>query len=796
MGMADARRSAATVFEALFTSMSSGGGRKGNKAVVRRLSMIEDIEEVRLVHGPAIDRQFGVEEDEMPRDEPDRLALSGMKTETVERDGNGARFSRFATPLVARDICTRCHDVKAGEVIGAVSIRIPLKRFDAEAKRETMRLFTAGAGVLVFTVFMSVIFILRVITRPIKEFQDAARAVGGGLFDRGIKSFHSLELNALAEEFNRMASKLKDLTGNLEKKVEERTEALRESEEKLSKLTSSAPNAIVMLDSDGKISFWNQESEKTFGYGKDEVIGKDFHSLMVPRKHYKAFEKGFQDFARTGKGPVVGTTLDVTALRRDGTEFPVEVSISAVRLKGGWNAIGIISDITERKRSEDTIRHMAYHDHLTGLPNRLLLVDRIRQAMAAARRHGTKVALLYMDLDRFKDVNDTMGHPTGDELLKAVAGRLTETLRSGDTVARDGGDEFTVLLQDINRTEDVSRVTEKIFRAFEAPLMIDGREFNVTLSIGVSIYPDDGEDEKTLLKNADIAMYQAKDAGRNNCKFFTPEMNERIVKRLDLEKRLKRAVANEEFLPYYQPQIDIRTGEVTGVEVLLRWRDPDKGLVPPGEFITLAEETGLIVPIGQWVMLRACQQNLLWQKKGLKRVLIAINFSMRQFREKDFFRAVAGTLEETGLDPKYLEIELTESILMDDVEHVIKTLHEFKALGARLAIDDFGTGYSSLEYLRKMPIDMLKIDQSFVRDITTNESDAAIAEMIVNIGHTLNIEVIAEGVETKDQLELLKKMGCDKVQGFLIARPMPAAEVEAFLVKGQSFLKDPGDRGL
>jgi len=810
MGMADARRTAAMVFEALFTSMSSGAGRKGNRAVVRRLSMVEDIEDVRLVHGSAIDRQFGVEEDEMPRDEPDRLALSGRETERVVRDGNGARFSRFVKPIVARDICTRCHNVRSGEVLGAISIMIPLKRFDAEVAVETMHLFTAGAGVLVFTVIMSVLFILRVITRPIREFQEAARAVVGGAFNHGIKSFHSLELNVLAEEFNRMASKLRGLTRDLEKKVAERTrelekeiaerkkseEALRESEEKMQKITSSAPNAIIMLDSGGRISFWNPASEKIFGYKEEEVMGRDFHLLIVPRKHYEAFKKGFQKFSESGSGPVVGSTIEITALKKDGTEFPVEVSVSAVRIKGRWNAIGVVRDITERKRSEETIRRMAYHDHLTGLPNRLLLMDRIEQAIAAARRHGKKAALLYMDLDRFKDVNDTMGHHVGDELLKAVARRLTETIRGGDTVARDGGDEFTVLLQDINRTEDVSRVTEKIFRAFETPFMIDGREFFINVSIGVSIYPDDGEDEKTLLKNADIAMYQAKDAGRNNCKFFTPEMNERIVRRLDLEKRLKRAVEKEEFLPYYQPQIDLKTGEVTGVEVLLRWQDPERGLVPPGDFITLAEETGLTVPIGEWVMRKACEQSILWQKKGLKAVNIATNFSMRQFREKDFFKAVVRVLEETGLDPGYLEIELTESILMDDVEHVIKTLHEFKSLGVRLAIDDFGTGYSSLEYLRKMPIDMLKIDRSFVRDITTNESDAAIAEMVVNIGHTLDIEVIAEGVETEEQLKLLKEMGCDRMQGFLVARPMPAGDVEAFLVKGRSFLKDSGDRGL
>ncbi|MCR4314264.1 MAG: EAL domain-containing protein [Candidatus Uhrbacteria bacterium] len=571
-------------------------------------------------------------------------------------------------------------------------------------------------------------------------------------------------------------------------------EELLESEEKFRKISSSAQDAIVMMDSEGDITYWNPASERIFGYSNEEAIGKDLHALIVPQNRQNAFKEGFEKFRKTGEGPVLGKTLELSALRKNGTEFPVEVSISAVPIKGRWHSIGIIRDITERKRSEETIRHMAYHDHLTGLPNHLLLNDRLKQALAMGRRHSSLVAVIFLDLDRFKVINDTLGHAVGDELIKAVAERLKKHLRETDTVARLGGDEFTMLLQDVSGIERITRVIENIFELFKEPFDIKGHELFLTASIGISVYPDDGTDAETLFKNADIAMYLAKEEGRNAYRFYTTAMNARTIERLELENGLRKAIERDELLLHYQPQIDIKTGEVTGVEALVRWHELERGIIhQPADFIPIAEETGLIVPIGEWVLRKACEENKKWQEKGLKPVRIAANLSLRQFRQKDFVKTVAGIIKDTTLDPKYLELELTESIIMKDVKSTIEVLSELKAMGIRLSIDDFGTGYSSLTYLKRMPIDVLKIDMSFVRDITTDPDDAAIALTIIRMAHSLKLEVIAEGVETMEQLEFLRGLQCDRLQGFLVSRPVPSGEVEEFLAKGRRFLINHAD---
>ncbi|MBI5344609.1 MAG: EAL domain-containing protein [Deltaproteobacteria bacterium] len=565
-------------------------------------------------------------------------------------------------------------------------------------------------------------------------------------------------------------------------------EKLLESEEKFRKISSSAQDAIVMMDSAGDISYWNPASERIFGYSNEEAIGKDLHTLIVPSYQQNAFKEGFERFKTTGEGPVLGKTLEVSALRKNGTEFPVEVSISGVMINGKWHSIGIIRDITERKQSEETIVRMAYHDHLTGLPNRLLLNDRLEQALSMGHRHNSLVAVLFIDIDRFKIINDTLGHAMGDELIRAAAERLRKRLRGSDTVARLGGDEFTVLLQDINGIEGVSKAVENISSLFKEPFNIKGHELFLTVSMGISIYPDDGADRETLLKNADIAMYLAKDEGRNAYRFYATSLNARTIERLELENRLRKAVERDELLLHYQPQIDIKTGEVIGIEALVRWHEPERGIIQPADFIPLAEETGLIVPIGEWVLRKACEENRRWQDKGLKQVRVAVNLSLRQFRQKDFVKTVAGIIKDTALDPQYLELELTESIIMKDGESTIEVLRELKAMGIRLSIDDFGTGYSSLAYLKKMPIDVLKIDQSFVRDIAVDPDDAAIAVTIIRMAHSLKLEVVAEGVETAEQLEFLRSMQCDRFQGFLVSRPVPSAEVEGVLAKGRRFL--------
>lgn len=565
--------------------------------------------------------------------------------------------------------------------------------------------------------------------------------------------------------------------------------ALMESEEKFQKISYSAQDAFVMIDGDGKISCWNPASERIFGYACEEVLGRDLHTLLAPRHYYAAFRKGFDKFRTTGQGPVIGKTSEVTAVRKGGCEFPAELSVSAVKINGKWNSIGIIRDITERKHSEEKICYIAYHDYLTGLPNRMLLIDRLNQAIALSRRHGLYAAVLFLDLNRFKYINDTLGHSAGDEMLREVSERLTGSLRATDTIARLGGDEFTIVLPDVQRIENVVNVVEKVFSVLSEPFSINGYEFFVTTGVGISIFPDDGEDAETLLKNADIAMYRAKDEGiGNNYVLYTPSMNERTHERLRMEGMLRKALERREFLLHYQPQVALNSGEITGVEALVRWQEPERGLIPPGEFIVVAEDTGLIIPLGEWILRNACMANKEWQDKGLKSSIVAVNLSLRQFKQKDFVGAVARILKETRLDPRCLELELTESILMENAEATIDILRALKEVGIRLTIDDFGTGYSSLEYLRRMPIDMLKIAIPFVRDITKSPDDASIVTAIIKMAHCLNIKVIAEGVETVEQLALLRSLGCDKIQGFLVSRPLPPDEIEEFLKKGARFV--------
>lgn len=439
--------------------------------------------------------------------------------------------------------------------------------------------------------------------------------------------------------------------------------------------------------------------------------------------------------------------------------------------------------------NEERICYIAYHDYLTGLPNRMLLIDRLNQVIALSRRHELYAAVLFLDLNRFKYINDTLGHPAGDGMLREVAERLRGSLRVTDTIARLGGDEFTIVLQDVQKIENVIHVVEKVFSALSEPFSINGYEFFVTASVGISVFPDDGEDSETLLKNADIAMYRAKDEGiGNHYVLYTPSMNEWTHERLRVEGMLRKALERGEFLLHYQPQVALNSGEITGVEALVRWREPERGLIPPGEFIVVAEDTGLIIPLGEWILRNACMANKAWQDKGLKPSTVAVNLSLRQFKQKDFVGAVARILKETQLDPQCLELELTESILMENAEATIDILRALKEVGIRLTIDDFGTGYSSLEYLRRMPIDMLKIAMPFVRDIAKSPDDASIVTAIINMAHCLNLEVIAEGVETAEQLALLRSLGCDKIQGFLVSRPVPPAEIEEFLKKGSRFV--------
>jgi diguanylate cyclase (GGDEF)-like protein len=445
----------------------------------------------------------------------------------------------------------------------------------------------------------------------------------------------------------------------------------------------------------------------------------------------------------------------------------------------------LVREIGERKSAEQRLGHLAHHDGLTGLPNRILFNDRLSQALIEATRHERLAAVLFLDLDRFKTINDTLGHEVGDQLLKAVAGRLSECLRAGDTVARLGGDEFALILPDIAHVDNVSRIAEKIQSSFGRPFHIGRRDLFVTASIGITLYPFDDNNIDGLLKNADIAMYRAKEHGRNNYQYYTAEMNAKALERLTMENQLRHALDRDELVLHYQPQVDLTSGEICGVEAMLRWQHPEFGLVRPDQFISLAEETGLIVPIGEWVLATACAQNQAWRAAGLKSVSIAVNLSPRQFNQPDFPGTVRRLLAGSGLEAGCLELELTENIMMQHVETTTRALQELSALGVRFSIDDFGTGYSSLSYLKRLPIHSIKIGPNFMRDVTTSAADAALVVTIIALAHSINIKVVAEGVETKEQLVFLRTHRCDTMQGFYFSKPVPPEEFARLLREGR-----------
>jgi diguanylate cyclase (GGDEF)-like protein len=420
--------------------------------------------------------------------------------------------------------------------------------------------------------------------------------------------------------------------------------------------------------------------------------------------------------------------------------------------------------------------YLAQHDNLTDLPNRILLNDRLTQAMALARRHGRKLAVLFLDGDRFKNINDSLGHAIGDRLLQSVAQRLLDCVRRSDTVSRQGGDEFVILLSEVTHAQDAAVSAEKILVAMSAPHRIDQHDVHLTVSIGIVTYPDDGTDAETLVKNADFAMYDAKNNGRNNYQFFRPDMNVRAMERQSIESGLRDAMERGEFVLHYQPKMNLETGGIIGVEALIRWHHPQRGLVPPVQFIPVAEDCGFIVPIGRWVLHEACRQARAWQDSGLRPVRIAVNVSAVELRANDFVAGVNDVLTETGLDPRYLELELTETFLMQDSKSTVAVLQALKGMGVQLALDDFGTGYSSLSYLKRFPIDTLKIDRSFVRDLTTDADDASIVTAVISMGKSLHMGVVAEGVETREQLAFLQEQSCPEGQGYYFSRPVGAEE--------------------
>lgn len=468
-------------------------------------------------------------------------------------------------------------------------------------------------------------------------------------------------------------------------------------------------------------------------------------------------------------------------------------------IKGEMDTRGLFRALryaVERKSMEETARrmaleiaHTAEHDFLTGLPNRFLLSERIAHAVALAERHEKKLAVLFLDLDGFKRINDSLGHSMGDMLLKSVARRLVTCVRSTDTVSRQGGDEFVVLLSEIAQAEDAALSAQRILESVSRAHSVDQQELHITTSVGVSIYPDDGRDSESLIKNADTAMYQAKDAGRQTYRFFTAAMNDRAVERQFIEEGLRRALERDEFLLHYQPRFCLETGAITGAEALIRWMHPTRGLIPPAQFIPIAEECGLIMPIGEWVLDQACSQAKRWDEAGLSLGTISVNVSAMQFRE--FPRRVYTILEQTGLDPNRLELELTESVLMTRRDAVALTLQHLRGRGVKISIDDFGTGYSNLSYLQKFPVDALKIDKSFVRQISTHGEDPGLVTAIIDMARALKLRVVAEGVETRDELQFIKDRGCDEGQGFYFSRPLASSAFAELMAEQDGTTRRP-----
>ena len=550
------------------------------------------------------------------------------------------------------------------------------------------------------------------------------------------------------------------------------------------RLFECSRDAIFVTDRNQSIISVNQAFTEITGYAPEEVLGKN-PRMWSSGRHDADFYRNLYA-ALDGEGY---WQAEIWNKRKNGEIYPEWVSISAIRndRQEIANYLCIATDISGRKKAEERLRFLANYDELTALPNRRTFDQRLDYALAHAKRYGKQLAVVYMDLDRFKIINDTLGHAAGDLLLRDAAGRLRQCLRESDSVARLGGDEFVVLITEFSQKQDVIGVAQKLLEVMAGPYLLSGQECHVTASIGISSYPDDSKDAQTLIKNADIAMYRAKERGKNNFQFYAAQMNVYSFDRLALESSLRHALERNEFLLHYQPKVNVRSGNITGTEALVRWQHPDMGMVAPAQFIPVAEETGLIVPLGEWVLRTACAQNREWQRQGFPHLRVAVNLSPRQFRQENLVREVAKILQETGLDAGSLELEITESMVFQDPEQAAKILTELRAMGLSLSIDDFGTGYSSLAYFKRFPITSVKIDRCFIQDLPEAADTAAITRAIIAIADSLKLNVVAEGVESEEQLDFLREHKCLEIQGYYFSRPLPPHEL-ASLLRGRGWL--------
>jgi diguanylate cyclase (GGDEF)-like protein/PAS domain S-box-containing protein len=581
----------------------------------------------------------------------------------------------------------------------------------------------------------------------------------------------------------------RELDGTLRQK-DRLTTALVETEARFRGMIDSLSLGVIQHTPDGAVLFANPCALATLGVTTGQLHERGWQAVIAGAVSEDGAvlspEAEPLQRAIVTRQPQRGLVIGIL---KGGSERVWLLLSVEPELEAGGELRGLLttfSDVSERKRSQEQIRHLAYHDSLTGLPNRELLLDRLTMAVAHAKRHKTGLALAFIDLDQFKVINDSLGHSIGDQLLQATAQRIRSCLRQEDTVARLGGDEFTALLAGVSSAELATRIAEKVQHAIKQPLPVDGRELSISASIGIGLFPNDGEDAESLLKNADTAMYRAKELGRDQWQVYTAALGHRVLSHLDLEARLRKTLQQGGLLLHYQPFVDLKSGALLGVEALLRWKDPERGMIPPDEFIPMAEVTGLIGQVSAWVLRTACAEHAAFAPSGGPPLQLAVNLSARQFQRGEVVDQVRAILQETRLPPAQLTLEITETVAMQDHARTIDTLQELRALGVRLSIDDFGTGYSSLSYLRRFPIDTLKLDRSFVRDVVTDRSAGAIVSAVIAVAHELKLRLVAEGVENAEQLVFLKRQDCDAAQGYLLARPVPAAELASAFARIQS----------
>jgi two-component system CheB/CheR fusion protein len=670
-----------------------------------------------------------------------------------------------------------------GETIGKVELVISLERLEQTVKATYRNLIVVLSFFAIFFSMLIYITVSMVIVKPLVRLNTAANLLAQGDFSATLPPVTKDEIGNLVRAFSSMRdtrrkveTELNDLNASLETIVMARVAELRDSEAYIHAVLENVNEGIIVIDETGNIVSFNRAAEKIFGYSTEEAVSKNFN-MLISTENLDLSGK-YQAYINENENELFfGKTREVVGLHKDFSAFPLELKTSHLRIQDKLLFITTARNISDRKDAEQRINYMANHDALTHLPNRSLLQDRIQQTLVHNKRRDQQAAVLFIDLDKFKIINDTLGHDVGDDLLKKTATRLVEGVRSEDTVARQGGDEFIILLSAITHAEDAGLIAEKLLSSLMQPFNIKGKELHIGASIGIAIYPDDGDSMESLLKNSDIAMYHAKESGRGNYQYFSAKLNELTAEKQSLSSDLRHAVERNEFFLVYQPVVDMFSGNIAGMEVLLRWQHPVSGLVSPVKFIPLAEENGLILPIGEWVLRSACKQLLQWQQQGYEVPRLAINLSAKQLRQKSIAEIIARILQETGAEPRFIGIEITESMLVHNIDEVVDTLLRLSNMGLEISIDDFGTGYSSLSYLKRFPINKLKIDKSFVDDIATHPDDAAIVKAIIAMAHGLSMKVVSEGVETQAQLDFLRQHGCEQYQGYLFSKPLPASEI-------------------